>query len=291
MSPTLVSQNEKDFMIESLKQGLRVDGRSLNEFRELDIELADEPGLVYVQLGKTKLSVKISGTITAPYDDKPLDGIFTINTELSALSSPLFDSTTSNSINIGNEEIVMSRILEKSIKRSGALDTESLCIIAGEKCWSIRADVHFLDFDGGSIDASCIGIITALHHFKKPEVTVSGETLVVHSIEDREPVDLALLHIPICVTFSFYNPDDTQTNIKGEINNEIIVVDATIKEQFLRKGSMTITMNKNKEICQISKSGGLSVDALSLLECTNVAFAIVETVSDKIKNVLKSSKA
>jgi exosome complex component RRP45 len=36
---------------------------------------------------------------------------------------------------------------------SNALDTESLCILKGVSCWSIRADVHVIDYDGNITDA------------------------------------------------------------------------------------------------------------------------------------------
>jgi exosome complex component RRP45 len=44
-------------------------------------------------------------------------------------------------------------MLERSIRDSEALDTESLCIIAGEKVWSIICDVKILNYDGNVIDA------------------------------------------------------------------------------------------------------------------------------------------
>jgi exosome complex component RRP45 len=34
---------------------------------------------------------------------------------------------------ISEEEVIVSRLLEKALKRSQAVDTEGLCIIAGEQ--------------------------------------------------------------------------------------------------------------------------------------------------------------
>lgn len=34
-----------------------------------------------------------------------------------------------------DEEVLVSRLIEKAMRRSRALDTEGLCIVAGEKVW------------------------------------------------------------------------------------------------------------------------------------------------------------
>lgn len=49
-----ISVNENDFVLEALKQGIRVDGRKLDQFRDVDITLGDEYGYVDVKMGKTK---------------------------------------------------------------------------------------------------------------------------------------------------------------------------------------------------------------------------------------------
>jgi exosome complex component RRP45 len=165
-------------------------------------------------------------------------------------------------------ELLLSRLLEKTIRRSQALDTESLCLIAGSKVWSIRADVHVLTHDGNLVDASCIAIIAALQHFRKPDTSTEGESVTVYTLSEREPVPLSLLHFPLCVTFSFYGA-----------TGEITLLDATMLEEQLRDGSVTIGMNRHGEVCQIAKLGGASVDAVALLHCTSVALVKVKEIS------------
>lgn len=218
-------------------------------------------------------------------------------------------------------EVLLSRLIEKAVRRSNALDLESLCIIAGQKCWSIRADVRFLNYDGNLVDAASIAVITALLHFRKPDVEVvgsgEGSELVIYDEKQREMVPLSVLHIPLCVTFQFFSTESSERNIKGESqfsnrrvkensddededgisdrmdvdngprgSNEIIIVDATAEEELLSQGSMTVTLNSNKELCQISKSGGLNVEASRILECCQVASEIVNKWTKQIKQVL-----
>ncbi|AMD22819.1 HHR050Wp [Eremothecium sinecaudum] len=271
------------FVLDVLKQNLRLDGRAFDQFRDVDIKLGEEYGDVTVSLGRTKVHCKVSAEITQPYEDRPFEGIFLISTETTPMAGPQFE----NGSNTGEEEVLISRMIEKAVRRSNALDLEALCIVAGSKCWSLRADVHFLDCDGGFIDASCIAVMTALLHFKKPDVSVTADGIVIHPVSEREPVALGILHIPICVTFSFFNPDDTEENIKGISNNEIAIIDATLQEELFRDGVLTVTLNKNREVVQVSKAGGLPMDALTLMDCCHKAFNITQNITDQIIQLLK----
>lgn len=49
-------------------------------------------------------------------------------------------------------------------------DTEALCVVAGEKVWQLRVDVHILDHGGNLIDAAALAAIAALQHFRRPGV-------------------------------------------------------------------------------------------------------------------------
>lgn len=278
-----ISTSESKFILEALKQNYRLDNRTFDQFRDVKIQFGEELGDVLIEMGKTKVHCKISSSITEPYEDRPFEGLFFISTESSAMAGAQFE----NGNNTGEDEVLISRIIEKAVRRSGALDIEGLCIVAGRKCWAIRANVHFLDCDGGFVDASCIAVMCALLHYKKPDITVRGEKIIVHPIEEREPVPLGILHIPICVTLSFFNPMDMEENVKGESNSEIVIIDASLKEELLREGVLTVTLNKNREVVQVSKAGGLPMDALTLMECCHKAYSITETITDQILKEIK----
>lgn len=202
-----------------------------------------------------RVLAKASAEVTVPYTDRPLDGIFTIAAELSPMTSPAFE------VNRPTEtEVLLSRLLEKTVRRSGALDTESLCLVAGQKCWSVRVDVHVLSHDGNLIDASCLAVIASLRHFRKPDTSMAGGVLTVYTPAEREPVPLSWLHSPFCVTWSFFGEE-----------GEIALLDATWMEEQVRVSSCTVSLNRHGEICQIAKLGGTPVEAVALLQCTSVA--------------------
>ena len=213
---------------------------------------------------------KVSAEVTAPYSDRAFEGIFTITSELSPMASPAFE------VNRPTEtEVLLSRLLEKTIRRSGALDTESLCLIAGQKVWSVRVDLHVLSHDGNLVDAACFAVVAALRHFRKPDSSIEGENLTVYTAAEREPVPLSWLHSPFCVSFSFYGEE-----------GETVLVDASLLEEQLRVSSCTFGMNKHGEICQIFKPGGTPVDAMLLLQCGSLAVAKVKELSDYMDKTL-----
>jgi exosome complex component RRP45 len=109
--------------------------------------LSGQPKLI----GRPRVHVQVSAEVTKPLEDRKFDGIFTITTELSPIASPAYEVGRQT-----EQEVLLSRALEKAIRRSRAIDTESLCIISGAKCWSVRADVHVLDSDGDTFaDRTC----------------------------------------------------------------------------------------------------------------------------------------
>jgi exosome complex component RRP45 len=48
-----LSANEREFIPEALKQGVRLDGRRVDQFRELDLSFGEEYGNATVRLGNT----------------------------------------------------------------------------------------------------------------------------------------------------------------------------------------------------------------------------------------------
>ena len=207
-----------------------------------------------------RVLTNITAEVVTPFPDRPFDGLFTITTSLSPMASPAFSGPPSET------EVLLARLLEKTIRRSGALDTESLCLIAGRAVFSIRADVHVLSHDGNLTDAACLGVVSALRHFRRGDSEVKGEDVKVFTMAEREGVPLSLLHFPLCVTFSFYE-------------GEVVLLDATLSEEQMREGSCTIGMNKHGEVCQIAKLGGVPVDAVILLSCSNLALTHVVKMS------------
>ena len=217
-----------------------------------------------------RVLAKVTAEVMVPYADRPFDGIFTITSELGPMVAPSFE------VNRPTEtEILLSRLLEKTVRRSGALDTESLCLIAGKKCWSVRVDLHVLCDDGNLIDTSCFAVIAALRHFKKPDTSMDGETLTVYTPAEREPVPLSWLHSPFCLTFSFFGEEA-----------DTVLLDASWLEERLRVASCTFSLNRHGEICQVAKLGGTAVDAPLFIRCAQQALDKAKELTEMLDRKL-----
>lgn len=292
------SNLERDLLRSLLAEKNRPDGRGFDEMRDLDIRFGNTYGHVEVRLGKTRLIVQVSASVSKPRSERPFEGMFHISTDISSMASPQFENGRSS----GTEEILVSRMIEKSIRRSNALDLESLCIVAGERCWMVRADVHYLDYDGGLVDASCIGVIAALLHYRRPDTSIEGGIAIVHDIADRPPVPLSVLHIPVSVSWSFialppHSSEDDMDDSDDEADNgmrtvnllkTVALMDASAAEQDLRLGEIIITVNKDREICQITKAGGAQLSTSALLRFTENAHQIAKRTTKLIHSKLEA---
>ncbi|KAI5959164.1 RRP45 [Candida pseudojiufengensis] len=300
-----ITSNEKNFLHTALKNGIRLSSRKFNQLRDIQIQLSTkEYGYVEVSWGKSKVAVRVSAKITKPYEDRPFEGIFQINNEISSISSLKFDNNTTKVQQ--QDENLISRIIEKSIRKSNSIDLENLCIIAGEKCWEILVDLNFLNFDGNFIDLGCFATMLALNHFKKPDITISQDSVIIHDLNERQPVGLSILHNPICLTYSFFNLNSKEMNIKGEeigerddededneevdYSEEICILDADGQEELLRDGSLSITLNKNREILQLSKNGGIPINAEKLLNLCYQSMEHIDYLTELLKIKIKENE-
>jgi len=163
--------------------------------------------------------------------------------------------TSTHSELAGLTQWELTRMLERSIKDSEAMDTESLCIVGGERVWQINVAVTVVDGSGGNIiDACMLSVISALKAFRKPDVsivpvafedenanktnkgfnldTVTGTakanvSVLVHHSNTREPLPLALHHTPITVTLGILKGQAPLESGADEVSLAILFIHFT----------------------------------------------------------------
>eukprot|EP01132_Coremiostelium_polycephalum_P002139 gene2139-2637_t len=236
--------------------------------RSLKIQFGKSYGSVEVQLGRTRVYTAITSEIVEPKPERPNEGFYLFNTDISPMSNVTIDPNRPNPL-----EGEISRIIEKGLKESKAIDTESLCIVSGYKVWSIKINIHVLDDCGNLLDCSSISVITALLHFRKPDITVIGNEATIHSLEDREPVPLSIHHSPISITFGFF-PDG------------VMVVDPEKREEAVMDGKLSLLVNIHKEICGVSKGGGTSTTVDQVIKCSKIAVIKSAEIIQQIREAL-----
>jgi exosome complex component RRP45 len=98
-------------------------------------------------------------------------------------------------------------------------------------------------------------------------------------MDQRNPVPLSVHHIPICVTFSFF------------AGGELLLVDPSIIEEQIREGDMTVAMNIHKEICTLSKAGGIPLEMDQIIRCSKIATTKTAEITELIQKALADDKA
>ena len=99
--------------------------------------------------------------------------------------------------------------------------------------------------------------------------------MTVYTPLERDPVPLALLHHPLCITLNYFN------------SGEKMLVDATLQEQQCAEGEIVVSANPQGEICLVEKDGGGDVDALVLLRCIELAVEKARELGKVIDRVLE----
>lgn len=239
--------NEKKFIETALLSDLRVDGRRLFDYRRLTIKFGREDGSAEVQLGQTHVMGFVTAQLVQPYKDRPNEGSLAIYTEFSQMADPSFEAGRP-----GESAVELGRIIDRGLRESRAIDTESLCVLAGKLVWAIRIDLHILDNGGNLVDAANIAALAALLTFRRPECTVGGE--------DGQEI-------------AIHPPE---------------VVDPTYNEEAIMKGRMTVTLNTNGDVCSIQKAGGVGVMQSVVMQCLRIASVKAADITSKIKNAVES---
>jgi len=273
MKETPLSNCERRFLLRAIEEKKRLDGRQTYDYRNLKISFGTDYGCCIVELGKTRVLGQVSCELVSPKLNRATEGILFFNLELSQMAAPAFEPGRQSDL-----LVKLNRLLERCLRNSKCIDTESLCVVAGEKVWQIRVDLHLLNHDGNIIDAASIAAIVALCHFRRPDVSVQGDEVTLYTPEERDPVPLSIHHMPICVSFAFFQ------------QGTYLLVDPNEREERVMDGLLVIAMNKHREICTIQSSGGIMLLKDQVLRCSKIAGVKVLEITELIQKALENDQ-
>ncbi len=191
----ITSTIEKSYILSLLNSGKRLDGRTLDEYRDIkfDLNIVEKAeGSAMVELGKTKVIAGVKLSIGAPYSDYPNKGTLIVTAELNPTASPAFKNGPPTF-----DAIELTRVTDRLIRESEAIDLEDLCIIEGEKVWTVFLDIYPIDANGNLFDASALAALAALSTVQVPDTKIS-ETGEIELLETKHP--LKMKSIPVAIT-------------------------------------------------------------------------------------------
>ncbi|CAF0870801.1 unnamed protein product [Adineta ricciae] len=269
MKEFICSTIERGVILKCIRDRKRLDCRTIDETRSVNIDFRSHPGYVSVTLGQTHVIAQASCRITKPKESRASEGNIRIHLDMSKI--PLI-----NLENWKHQEFVqeLNGILEQNIRQSNCVDLESLCINAGELVWSIKIDLTVLNNCGNILDCANIATLCSLYHYRLPEVSVHGSDIRVYSSVERRPRPLRILHFPINVLFAFF------------IDGRFTLIDPHCDEERFMDGFVSISMNQHKEICGIHMGGKLGLKREQVEHCKKLAFHKVLELTDRIRQVV-----
>lgn len=180
-------------------------------------------------------------------------------------------------------ETSLTHLLDTTFRRSSALPTESLCLLAGRRVWALHLTLQVIAHDGSLATGCSVAALAALLHYRLPATSIIGERVTVYSAREREPVPLALLHWPLCIGLCVLNESSSIGNDAGE---NVLLVDPTLAEEQVCENEVLVVANREGEVCQIKKQGGAPTGAIVLLRCVEMAMGKVEELCAQVKNAL-----
>jgi exosome complex component RRP42 len=187
--------------VEKLKgmfeSGKRFDGRGLLDHRPLEVSFDvsnKAEGSARVKLGKTEVIAGVKMSIGTPYADSPEKGNLSVSSDLLPLASPRFESGPP-----GFSSIELPRLVDRAIRECGMIQFEKLCVVPGDKVWTIMVDVYPINDDGNLIDAATIAALAALKNATFPGL--KEDNTVDYSVKTDKKLPLSDETHPFQFTF------------------------------------------------------------------------------------------
>lgn len=297
-----LQQRNVEFTRTAWRVGLRPDQRADSQLREL---VVDYPLLTrevaQVRCGGTTASATVSCELVEPSATRPKHGFFEVHVrqllqERDSLSKP-------------KELRRLGAFLERLLKGS-VLDTEGLCVLPGRRVWSVCVEVLVLNDEGNAADVAQWATMAALLHYRRPELTIRGETITVHSPHERDPVPLTLHHVPLCCTFALTlderrlalearaaavklagsgsSPAEKKEPTAGAL---LTVVDPSLEEAAAAACTVVVAVNSEGQVCTVEKGEGSDASWPLLQSCVNTATEIVPCILETMHSAMKEHDA
>ncbi|MFB6076286.1 MAG: exosome complex protein Rrp42 [Candidatus Aenigmatarchaeota archaeon] len=259
---SILTEIGKDHIQNLIEKDKRKDGRDFEEMRDLKIEVdtaGNAEGSATVTLGKTRVMAGVKMEVGEPFPDTPDAGVLRVNAEFNPIASPNFETGRP-----GPEAVELSRVVDRGVRESEAIDLEKLCIEEEEKVWMVSVDVDVINHDGNLLDASGIAVIAALLNTKVPKIDEDYQI-------DREEfeMDLPVREIPVPCTI---------VKIKDKL-----LLDPSIGESETLDARLTVTTMENNKYCSLQKGGNKGMNLEEIEKALDISMEKGKELREKIK--------
>lgn len=268
MNSSILDDLKRKKVTTLLKDGQRIDGRALDEPRQLAIDVGVIPkaeGSARVRLGDTEVVCGVKIQLDKPFPDLGDRGIFICTAEIMPLADPSVETGPP-----GEEVIELARVVDRGIRESGMIDLTKFTLIKDKSVIGMFVDNSVTDYDGNLFDACSYASVASIMSCKVPKWEVQNEIPVLIPDVFSEP---PLTTIPVSVTM-------------GRIGDQIIV-DPNADEWDCMNARITITTNDAGNICAIQKGGTDGFTVEQLIQCSKISISTGAKIREIIKKLGK----
>lgn len=267
MESVIIDQLKRDKILDLLKQGRRLDGRTLDEQRPLTIETGVIPkanGSARVKLGNTEVITGVKVQPDKPFPDLGDKGILICTAEILPLADPHVEPGPPT-----EEVIELARVVDRGIRETEMIDLHQLVLIENKSVVGIFIDSSVIDSDGNLFDACSYASVSAVLSSTIPKYEIKDDApVLVEGVTSKPPVKT----LPVSVTMARIG--------------DYIIVDPTKDEEACMDARITITTNSAGNICALQKGGedGFTVD--QLFKCSEMALSVGTKIRKKLEQLM-----
>jgi exosome complex component RRP42 len=253
-------------MREAISNSKRLDGRDLEEMRQLEIEtgiIGKADGSSRVRLGNSEVVAGVKVETGEPFEGLENKGALILSAEVLPIASPYIEPGPPD-----EETIELARVVDRGVRESEMVDLDKLALIPGKVVYTIFVDCSIINSDGNLFDASSYAVVSALMSSKVPVFEVQEGDKVVNTGKKMDP---PLTTIPVSITA-----------VKV---GEALIVDPTAEEEACMDARITITTNSEGKFAALQKgsTGSFSIDQIK--RASEIARIKGEEVRTKIKEL------
>ncbi len=258
----VVESITKERMVQLLASGKRLDGRALDQPRNLNIETGVIPkanGSARVSLGNTLVLAGVKIATGIPFPDTPDKGILMVNAEILPMSSPYAEAGPPS-----EDAIELARVTDRGIRESEMVDMTKLGLIPGKSVIAVFVDCNIMNVDGNLFDATSYAVVAALRTAKMNRYVVKDDKAVATD----ELIPVPVERTPVSVTIA-------------RIGDKL-VVDPNSEEEASMDMRITITTDDDGNICASQKGEASTISPEQVLQAADTSISVGRTIRAKI---------
>ncbi|CAG0884128.1 unnamed protein product [Darwinula stevensoni] len=274
-----LSEGEKKYILDSVNDDCRIDGRQRNNYRLMQVEtdvIDHANGSARLRIGETEVLVCVKAELETPKPETPDRGAIQFFIDCSANASPQFAGRGGNELASD-----IQSCLDRAFSSPSVLDYTALCVERGHFSWTLFVDILILQCGGNLYDAVSLGVKAALYNTviakvavkfladNKPEVEVSSDP--------SKGFKLDVTNVPCFMTFL-------------RIGNHC-VLDPSLEEESCGQGSLVVGITVQGIVTHVRKVGPGSFHPTSMEDALNTANAIGPLIHMQLLSKLKEETA